>query len=94
MYDDRSIDSDSTHWSEQAEHTVTFKCIGSVHDAHAQDTLCAVSQLLAMGNVVPVNLFPEMNNPFDSRAVTFKCWYQEKMVYVVKEVLNAAHDAR
>ena len=78
MYYDRNIDSDSTHCSEQVEHTVTFKCIGSVHNEHAQDILHAVSQLLATGDVVPVNLFPELDNPFDSRAVAFKCWHQDQ----------------
>jgi len=95
-HDDGSVDSDSTHCSEQVEHTVTFKCIGSVHDANAQDTLRGVSQLLAKGDVVPVNIFCELDNPFDSRAVAFKCWYQDKWCgigYVVKEALDAVHDA-
>jgi len=66
-------DSDETYCSSpEKQYTVTFKSIGAVHDTHAQDVLRRVSDLLD-NNVVPVNIFPEPSNPFDSRAIAFKC---------------------
>ena len=76
---------------------MTFKCIGCQHDAHAQETLKSVSRLLDNGEIVPVNIFPEEDNPYDCRAIAFKCWIGDewqRIDYVVKEALNALHDAR
>ena len=77
--------------------TVTFKCIGTTHDFHAQNTLRSVSQLLAKGDVVPVNIYPEPNNCYDSKAIAFKCWLEDdwhRIGYIVKEALDAVHEAR
>jgi len=60
----------------EKQYTVTFKCIGAVHDTHAQDVLRRVSDLLD-NNVVPVNIFSEPSNPLDSRAIAFKYWIDE-----------------
>ena len=78
-------------------YTVTFKCIGCQHDLYAQEALKCVSELLDKGKVIPVNIFPEENNPYDSRAIAFKCWIADKwqrIGYVVKEAVCAVHDAR
>ena len=40
--------------------TVTFKCIGTQHNLHAQTTLSKVSQLIQYGQEVPVNICPEL----------------------------------
>ena len=47
--------------------------------------------------MVPVNIFPEEDNPYDCRAIALKCWIGgewQRIGYVVKEALNAVHDAR
>ena len=89
-------DSDAANCIE-VQHTVTFKCIGTTHDFHAQNTLRSVSQLLAKGDVVPVNIYPEPNNCYDSKAIAFKCWLDDdwhRIGYIVKEALDAVHEAR
>ena len=78
-------------------YTVTFKCIGCQHDLHAQEALKHVSKSLDKWEVLPVNIFPEENNPYDVRAIAFKCWIADKwqrIGYIVKEAVNAVHDAR
>ena len=78
-------------------YTVTFKCIGCQHDLHAQEALKHVSKSLDKGEVLPVNIFPEENNPHDTRAIAFKYWIADKwqrIGYIVKEAVNAVHDAR
>ena len=84
--EDSEDDSDATNCIE-VQHTVTFKCIGTTHDFHAQNTLCSVSQLLDKGDVVPVNIYPEPNNCYDSKAIAFKCWLEDdwhRIGYIVK----------
>ena len=94
---EESMSDDETYCSTpEKQHTVTFKCIGAVHDPHAQDVLRQVSDLLDDNNVVPVNIFPEPSNPFDSRAIAFKCWRDEdwqRIGYVDREVLDLLHDS-
>jgi len=94
-------DSDSTCCTQkdklEKEHTVTFKCIGCTHDTVAQDTLRFASQLLDAGTLVPVDIYPEPNNPYDRRAIAFKCWVNDKWTrigYIVHEILDDVHDAR
>ena len=43
--------------------TVTFKCIGCQHNTSSQDALQKVSELLDKGESVPVDIFPEKDNP-------------------------------
>ena len=77
-------------------YTVTFKCMGCQHDHRTQNILEAVGNLLDEGQVVPGNIFPENDNPKDSKAVAFKCWFANKwqrIGYVVSEVNNAVRDA-
>ena len=71
--DAMDADSDVTHCSPVKLSTVTFKCIGCQHDPSAQETLEVVNQLLDDG-VVPVNIFPEEDNPYDANSITLKCW--------------------
>ena len=74
-------DSDATYCSTpDKEHTITFKCIGTTHDLHAQEVLRCVSQQLHDGNVVPVKIFPEPSNQYDSKAIAFKCWTGKELV--------------
>jgi len=58
---------------QQRTSTVTFKCIGTQHDSHAQSILKIVSDQLYEGQEVPVNIYPEPSNHFDAKAITFKC---------------------
>ena len=92
-----NTDSDATQCSTVVQSTVTFKCIGCQHRTSSQDTLEVVSELLDQGEAVPVNVFPEEENPHDSKAIAFKCWVNNKwkrIGYVVKEARDAVHEAR
>ena len=91
-----SQDSNPTNHSEM-QHTITFKCIGTTHDFHAQSALRRVSQLIDKGDIVPVNIYPEPSNSYDSKAIAFKCWLDDdwhRIGYVVKEALDAVHETR
>ncbi len=77
-------------------HTVTFKCIGASRELHAQEILAKVSRLIGDGKNIPVNLFPEKDNPYDSNAIAFKCLLDDswhRIGYVVREALVYVHDA-
>jgi len=90
-------DSDATNCAEEIQHTVTFKCIGVKYVPNSKETLRKVSQLLLQGDIVPVNIYPEPNNPRDSRAIVFKCWLDDqwhKIGYIVTEALDDVHKAR
>ena len=85
---------DFTHT--QLTHTVTFKCIGTTHDHSAQDTLAKVVQLNKENNEVSVDIFPEPDNQYDSKAICFKCqiggeW--KRIGYIVREALDHVHEA-
>ena len=75
--------------------TVTFKCIGTVHDHHAQETLSKVVQLQKTG-VVSVRLKPEPENTHDSKAIAIQCLVDEewhRIGYIVREALDEVHNA-
>ena len=88
-------ESDSDHEAVAATrgtHTVTFKCIGATKTPESQEALKTVSELLASGNHVPVDLFPEPQNPYDSRAIAFKAFINDDwhtIGYVTVFVHNA-----
>ena len=52
---------------------MTFKCIGTQHDMHAQHILEIVSSHLDERKEVPVNIYPEPTNPSNSKAIALKC---------------------
>ena len=70
-------DSDQNSNSEeelpQKTHTVKFKCVGATYDKTSQQTLAEVCQLLQKGDDIPVNIFLEPTNKYDSKAICFKC---------------------
>ena len=62
-------------------HTVTFKCIGTVHDNDGK---------------VEVRVSPEPDNEHDSQAIAFQCHVNHKwqrIGYVVRECLSHVHKA-
>jgi len=65
---------EDTVMSKQAlgTHTVTFKCIGATKDMEAQRALQRTSEQLRAGQQVPVDVFLEPLNQYDSRAITSK----------------------
>ena len=74
-----SYDSDETNCSIEttsagnpSTSAVTFKCIGTQHDLHAQIILSKVSQLIQDGQEVPVNIYTESDNPYNAKAIAFK----------------------
>lgn len=76
-------------------HTVTFKCIGANKSADSQETLKRVCELLASGIDVPVDIYPEPENAFDSRAIAFKAYVDNELHtigYVVREATEAVHN--
>ena len=77
-------------------HAVTFKCIGSVNDSHAQEILKRVSAILKQAKEVPVKIEPEPHNQYDSKAIVFKCKLDDEwhsIGYVVRECLDHVHKA-
>lgn len=77
------------------KHTLRFKCIRSTKELRYQEALADISLKLKNGDV-PVDLFLEPNNPFDAKAIAFKCeiggsW--KKIGYIVKEALDEVHKA-
>ena len=83
--------------STQVTHTVTFKCIGCTREHQYQETLALAHQLLKQNTDVPVRLFHEENNRYDSRALAIQCqpgggeW--KRIGYIVKEALEETHKA-
>lgn len=99
--DPQEISSDSDQGDmldTQVTHTVTFKCIGVTRERGYQDTLKQANQLLKQKIDVPVRLFHEKSNPYDSRALAIQCKLPDKdwkrIGYVVKEALEETHKAR
>jgi len=63
---------------------------------HAQNILSKVSQLLKNGQQVPVNIYHEPDNPYDAKAIAFKCWINDewhRIGYIVREALDDVHQA-
>ena len=54
-------------------HTVTFKCVGSIHDIRRQLVLSRISKILRDGGKVDVRIHPVPENLYDSKAITFQC---------------------
>ena len=81
--------------STQVTHTVTFNCIGCTREHQYQETLALAHQLLKQNTDVPVRLFHEENNRYDSRALAIQCqpdggeW--KRIGYIVKEALEETH---
>ena len=78
------------------EHTLRFKVIGVTRENSYQQTLERENELRHTGNTVPVSLYPEPENPVDSKALAFKCLLDDKWCrigYVVREALDEVHDA-
>ena len=89
------LDLEPMDYLHKEQHTVTFKCIGCTRDDDAQDALRYASQLFNVSTVIPVNIYPEPNNPYDRRAIAFKCWINNKWTrigYVVRKILDEIHD--
>lgn len=89
--DDSCSDSDVSYQT----HVVTFKCIGTTYHGDAQEALKKVSMIKDQ-STVPVELFPERDNPYDSRAIAFKCYVDNswtRIGYVVREALDSVHAA-
>ena len=83
--------------STQVTHTVTFKCIGCTREHQYQEILALAHGRLKQNTDVPVRLFHEENNRYDSRALAIQCqpdgdeW--KRIGYIVKEALEETHKA-
>ena len=76
-------------------HTVTFKCIGSVHHVMRQVILSEISQELRCGHVVEVTVHPEPENAYNAKAIAFLCHWKNKgqtIGYIVRECLDHVHE--
>ena len=63
---------------------------------NAQEIMRKVSVLLEKKEKVPVNVFPEKDNPYDSNAIDFKCFVDRewhRIGYIVRKPVNAVHSA-
>ena len=64
---------------------------------HSVNILSVANEKLENGEIVPVKLYPEPDNPVDSKAIAFMCliansvW--ERNGYVVMEVLDEFYEA-
>ena len=56
---------------------MTFKCIGAVRDAQSQVILSRVCDIIEGVNVL-VRIEHEHDNPYDSKAIVFKCQLDNK----------------
>ncbi len=77
-------------------HIVTFKCIGTTHDMHAQEILSKLSKRMKDDVEVPAKLVCEPENQYDSKAIAFVCLLNEqwhRIGYVVSEALDHVHKA-
>lgn len=94
--DDDLTDDGSGSTEDIVTHTVTFKCIGATCDRQYQKALEKVSTLLNNEVTVPVNIFPEVDNPKDTQAIAFKCYLNgnwQTIGYIVREALSSVHSA-
>lgn len=94
--EDEDEDGESKNGKTAITHTVVFKCIGASRDPACQQVLAMASQQLKQGKNVEVQLQMEPTNAFDSRAVQIVCKLNDKwerIGYVVREALDAVHDA-
>ncbi len=78
-------------------HTVRFKCIGANRDSQQQEALERANELRHDNKDVRVGLFPEPNNPVDSKAIAFKCLLDDqqwhRIGYIVREATDDVHEA-
>ena len=77
-------------------HAIVFKCIGAVRDEQQQKVLEEAYTARQTGEVVPVKLEPEPENPYDSQAISFMCQIRgvwKRIGYVVRECLDDVHAA-
>lgn len=90
------LSTDSDLIDEVSSSTVTFKCIGVTRESCYQNVLQEVARLMQEGEEVSVKVVPEPDNPFDARAVSFRCklaqsWHT--IGYVIKELCDSVHAA-
>ena len=76
-------------------HVIVFKCIGAVRDEGQQKALEQAFIARQNGETVPVKIEPEPTNPYDSKAICFKCllggmWC--RIGYIVR-ALDEVHEA-
>ena len=77
-------------------HSVIFKCIGQLKEHRYQELLAIANKKIKQGEVVPVKLQKEPENPYDTKAIAFVCKAEttfERIGYVVKEALPDVHKA-
>lgn len=89
-----SEDSTSTFTLPTQTHTVTFKCIGSIHSNEAQEVLSKASKTMRENGTVPTRITPEPDNEHDARAIAFVCYIDDKwqrIGYVVRECVEHVH---
>ena len=92
--DSEGSDSESISTLPTQTHTVTFKCIGSVHDCTAQETLSKTSKILREGGTVRTKIKPEPDNQYDANAIAFMCHIDgnwQRIGYIVRECLEHVH---
>ena len=77
-------------------HSVTFKCVGSIHDVRRQVVLSRISKTLRDGGKVDMRIHPKPENQYDSKAITFQCHIEQEwqtIGYIVRECLDHVHEA-
>lgn len=79
-----------------SRHTVTFKVIGCTKEPQYQSTLLWARDSLEQGGNVKVELTPEPSNPYNPKAIAFRCLKDGSFIrigYVVNEIVSDVHNA-
>ena len=77
-------------------HVIIFKCIGATRDKNQQEALEKAFCARENGGSVAVKIESEPTNPYDSKAICFKCKVEGtwcRIGYIVREVLDEVHQA-
>ena len=93
---DISTDSDLTDVEDDVLDTISCKCIGVTQNKSYQQALEAAYKQLQKGIDTDVQLVPEPNNPYDSKAISFQCHVNQSWKtfgYIARELCDCIHDA-
>ena len=92
-YDDEEKSSEEEHTEDCPESLfmIISKCIGTTKEHRYQETLAEVALSRRNELDVEFRISPEPTNPFDARAIAFKCFLNnrwERVGYMVTDVLS------
>jgi len=69
--EDNTSEEQSDDHASTAVYTITFKCVRTTKEQRYQDVLARAAQEKRNGRDVKVRITPELQNPFDAKAIAF-----------------------